>query len=182
MLCDLPHVFRWLKELGTELEERITVDRSENAREPKLLTVHVVQTWPGAQVSRSGPLRRPTADIIAEDALALVGYAQRHIICHMYQSVAPLCSSMSSVGLILHPFAGQKVEQHSQRLADYRDECWRLQLCCGANWKVYTDEACSCLIQLSPGTPCPAASTSCLVLSYTNAAVPDLLTSIPDVP
>ena len=58
---------RWLKELGRELEERVAVDRAENAREPKLLTVHA------GNISRSGPLRRPTADCIAEDSLALVG-------------------------------------------------------------------------------------------------------------
>ena len=65
-LSDLKEVFRWLKELGRELEERVAVDRAENARQPKLLTIHA------GNISRSGPLRRPTADVIAEDALALV--------------------------------------------------------------------------------------------------------------
>ena len=63
---------RWLKELGRELEERVAVDRAENAREPKLLTVHA------GNISRSGPLRRPTADCIAEDSLALVGVPLLH--------------------------------------------------------------------------------------------------------
>ena len=53
--------------MGRELEERVAVDRAENAREPKLLTVHA------GNISRSGSLRRPTADCIAEDSLALVG-------------------------------------------------------------------------------------------------------------
>ena len=66
-LRNLTEVHKWLKELGRELEERVTVDRAENAREPKLLTVHA------GQISRSGSLRRPTADVIAEDCVSLVG-------------------------------------------------------------------------------------------------------------
>ena len=68
-LKTLPEVHKWLVELGRELEERVTVDRTENAREPKLLTVHA------GQISRSCALRRPTADVIAEDSLALVSEA-----------------------------------------------------------------------------------------------------------
>ena len=65
-LRKLPDVLKWLKELGRELEERVAVDRAENAREPKLLTVQA------GNISRSGALRRPTAAVIAEDAHAMV--------------------------------------------------------------------------------------------------------------
>ena len=67
-LRNLTDVHKWLKELGRELEERVTVDRAENSREPKLLTVHA------GQISRSGALRRPTADVIAEDSLSLARF------------------------------------------------------------------------------------------------------------
>ena len=63
---------RWLKELGKELEERVTQDRSVNGREPTHLSAHAAPSWGGQQISRSGPLRKASADVIAEDSLMLV--------------------------------------------------------------------------------------------------------------
>lgn len=86
-LKTLPEVHRWLKELGRELEERVAVDRAENAREPKLLTVHA--GWP-SQISRSCALRRPTADVIAEDCLGLVfiSWHSRHNSLFHYTDIS----------------------------------------------------------------------------------------------
>ena len=38
-LMAFPAVHKWLGELGNELEERITADRADNERVPRLLTV-----------------------------------------------------------------------------------------------------------------------------------------------
>ena len=53
----------------------MNVDQEENSREPKLVAIHASSnavSWSGNAISRSGPLRRPTADVIAEDAINLV--------------------------------------------------------------------------------------------------------------
>ena len=93
-LRKLEEVLKWLKELGRELEERVAVDRAENSREPKLLTVHA------GQISRSGALRRPAADVIAEDCLALVSsiHMQDHHLAQAPQ-VQDLSRSCSTAAL-----------------------------------------------------------------------------------
>ncbi|EIE19275.1 DNA/RNA polymerase, partial [Coccomyxa subellipsoidea C-169] len=71
-----PAVHKWLGELGDELEERITADRADNERVPRLLTVGM---WgeggpgtSGGSVSRSCQLRRPESQPMAEDGLKLI--------------------------------------------------------------------------------------------------------------
>lgn len=76
-LRNLPEVHRWLLELGRELEERVAVDRAENGREPKLITIHA------GGISRSGPMRRPTAEAMAEDALTLVGVSDSSFVASL---------------------------------------------------------------------------------------------------
>ncbi|KAL4860199.1 DNA polymerase eta [Chlorella vulgaris] len=89
-LGDLQAVHTWMLELGGELAERLEEDREDNNRIPQTLTVSFstalpwVATYrPGKPVqfstpegyhsiSRSCPLRRLTADAIADDATALV--------------------------------------------------------------------------------------------------------------
>ncbi|CAL8468278.1 g7818 [Coccomyxa elongata] len=75
-LKDFPAVHKWLGELASELEERISADREENERSPGLLTVGM---WgeggpgtSGGSVSRSCPLRRPESALMAADALKLI--------------------------------------------------------------------------------------------------------------
>ncbi|BDA43773.1 DNA polymerase eta [Coccomyxa sp. Obi] len=75
-LKDFPAVHKWLGELASELEERISADREENERTPGLLTVGM---WgeggpgtSGGSVSRSCQLRRPESAPMAADALKLI--------------------------------------------------------------------------------------------------------------
>ena len=69
-LRTMADVARWLHELAAELEERLAEDKALNARTPRQLTV---QVGPAAALgfSASCPLR-PGADVMADDATALV--------------------------------------------------------------------------------------------------------------
>ncbi|KAK9826753.1 hypothetical protein WJX81_005483 [Elliptochloris bilobata] len=71
-LRTLAGVNKWLVELGKELEERLAADRAANERTPQLLTLGLNHSGAAAGVSRSCALRKPTAAVIAADALALV--------------------------------------------------------------------------------------------------------------
>ena len=75
-LSSIEAIHTWLLELAAELEERIAVDKEDNQRSPQTLTVSIGagnSTWHGAtSVSRSCPLRRPEAGVMAADAVALV--------------------------------------------------------------------------------------------------------------
>ncbi|KAL4434375.1 hypothetical protein ABPG75_000816 [Micractinium tetrahymenae] len=85
-LRDLDVVHSWLLELGGELNERLEADREANNRLPTLLTVSFGSQlpWAAAQgggggqgqdshyTSRSCPLRKVTAEAMADDATALI--------------------------------------------------------------------------------------------------------------
>lgn len=69
----LPEVHHWLRELASELEERLGDDHAHSRRHPKLLTVSV-NPHDGQHFSRSCPMSRlpPSAGAMADDAFALV--------------------------------------------------------------------------------------------------------------
>jgi hypothetical protein len=71
-IVDLGTVRKWLTELATEIEERVAVDTETNGRTPQLLTVHLGVAGRQGSISRSCPLRKTAAAVMAEDATALV--------------------------------------------------------------------------------------------------------------
>lgn len=76
-LTSLKVVHQWLVSIGKEVEERLSEDRDANNRLPQTLTLGFSSAdWQGREnneyFTRSCPLRKPKAEAIAEDALALV--------------------------------------------------------------------------------------------------------------